>query len=73
MEIKCEEYNPEWLTEIAKKQIPEEIEIINSIRNCTQIYWESKAYGYFIEPKNANQPNSEWQFEQNITLYDKKR
>ncbi|WP_109437039.1 hypothetical protein [Aquimarina sp. AU119] len=72
MKIKWEKYNPEWLAQIAEKQIPEEIEIIRSIRNCTQIYWESRAYGYFVNPKNANLPNSEWQFEQNITLQDKK-
>ena len=28
------------------------------------------AYIYFVDPSNANQPDSEWQFEENIVLDD---
>jgi len=33
---------------------------------------ESRAYIYFVNADNAGQPNSEWQFEENIILEDRK-
>ena len=59
MNIKWETYNPQWIVDITKEQIPDKTEI-------------SRAYIYFVNGDNPNEPNSEWQFEENITLEDKK-
>jgi len=67
--MKWETYNPEWLVELAAEQIPEETEIIKSIRNCTKVLRESKAYIYFALP--PNKPGSEWIFKKNIMLKHK--
>jgi len=73
MKIKWEAYDPDWLVKIALEQIPIETEVINSIRKCRKGFWESRAYVYFVNPENANEPNAEWQFGQNLILKDKKK
>ncbi len=72
MKEKWETYNPNWVVKIAKKQIPERPEIIEALMRCTLGLKQSRAYIYFVDAKNPNQPNSKWQFEENITLEDKK-
>ena len=73
MKIKRETYDPSWLIKIAKEQIPEETEIIESMNKCTSGFWESRAYIYFVDRQNANEEGSEWQFDRNIMLTDKKK
>ncbi len=73
MKIKWETYNPDWLIKIAKEQIPEEKEVIENLKSCIQCYKESKAYYYFIHSENPNEPNSEWQFDENIVLHSKEK
>ncbi|MFT5914381.1 MAG: hypothetical protein ACI81T_000869 [Bacteroidia bacterium] len=65
-------YNPEWIVKIAKVQIPDRPEIIQSLAECTKSKIESKAYTYFEDCENPNHPNSNWQFKENIILEDKK-
>ncbi len=72
MNEKWETYNPEWLVDLAKDQIPDKPEIISALSNCVKAKRESRAYIYFVNADNPNQPNSEWQFEENIMLVDKK-
>ncbi len=72
MNKKWEPYNSQWLVDIAQKHIPDEPEIIAALSKCVKARVESKAYIYFVDPDNANQSNSEWQFEKNIVLEDKK-
>ena len=71
MKIKWETYNPEWLVEIAKEQIPEEHKIIENLKQCVKCFKESKAYYYFVYSENPNEPNSDWQFVENIILQSK--
>lgn len=72
MKLNWETYNIDWLIKIAEEQIPEEVEIINSLKKTTKGSWESRAYVHFVDPSNPNQPGSKWQFDTNICLTDKK-
>ena len=72
MNKKWEAYNPQWIVDIAKEQIPDKTEIITALSKCLKAKSESKAYIYFANGDNPNGPNSEWQFQENITLEDKK-
>ena len=73
MTLIWETYDAEWLIKIAEEQIPEEIEIINSLKSIKKGSWESRAYIYFVDPSNPNEPGSKWQFNENICLKDKKK
>ena len=64
-------YNPQWLIDIANEQIPDKPEIILALSNCVKAKTESKAYIYFVNGDNPNEPDSEWQFKENIVLEDK--
>jgi len=70
MKVKWEKYNPDWLIEEAKKQIPEEVDIIKNLQRCTSCLKESKAYYYFVFSENPNESGSNWQFDGNIMLHD---
>lgn len=72
MNKKWETYNPQWIVDIAKEQIPDKPEIILALSKCIKAKIESRAYIYFVNGDNSNEPNSEWQFEENIMLEDKK-
>lgn len=72
VKVKWEKYDLNWLIEVAKEQIPEEKEIIKNLELCTSCYKSSRAYYYFVFTENPNEPNSEWQFDENIILHDKK-
>ena len=65
-------YDQNWLIELAKRQIPDKPEIITALKDCKKGFRESRAYIYFVNADNAGQPNSEWQFEENIILEDRK-
>lgn len=71
MKIKWKTYNPEWLVEIAKKQIPKEHKVIENLKHCIKCFKKSKTYYYFVYSENPNKPNSDWQFDQNIILSSK--
>ena len=70
MNKKWKTYNPQWLVEIAKRHIPDKTEIIQALEKCIQARAKSNAYTYFVDNKNPNQPDSEWQIEENIILED---
>lgn len=59
------------LINLLTNEIPNRIELINFTENITIGKWESKAYVHFVNPENPNQPNSEWQFKENIILESK--
>ncbi len=70
MGVKWEKYNPDWLIKETKKLFPEEVEIIKNLERCTSSFKESKAYYYFVYSENPNEPDSDWQFDENIKLND---
>lgn len=61
-------YDPTWLVQLAEEQAPERPWLSIALSKCTKGRWDSPAYVRFVEARNANQPESEWQFEENIIL-----
>lgn len=72
MKEKWQAYDPDWIVELAKEQIPDRPEIIRALSECIKARVRNRAYTYFVSADNANQPNSEWQFKGNVMLEDKK-
>ena len=56
------------IIKILEKEDPKNENLIQLLENCSGGNWESIAYFRFVNPKNANQPNSEWQFQENIII-----
>ena len=56
------------IIKILKKEELKNANLIQLFENCNGGNWESKAYFRFVNSKNANQPNSEWQFLDNIII-----
>lgn len=61
-------YDPTWLVDLAAKSRPELEWLPEALSRCTQAAQESDAYIHFIDPLNANEPKSEWQFKENVIL-----
>ncbi len=68
MNMKWEKYDPTWLVDHAKEQHPDKPWLAKALSKCARCSIESKAYIHFVDPKNANSPGAEWQFEKNIFL-----
>jgi len=66
--IEWKPYDPTWLVQLAEEQAPERPWLSAALSKCTKGRWDSPAYLRFVESRNANQPGSEWQFEENIIL-----
>lgn len=60
------------LLNLLKSEIPNQKELISFVEKIKVENWKSRAYVYFINPQNPNQPNSDWQFEENLILESKK-
>ncbi len=58
----------EWITELLKEQEPERKDLIEQIDKIERREWLRQAYVRFVSGFRPNQPNSEWQFEENIEL-----
>ncbi len=61
---KWKDYDPAWLVQLAKDQYPDYKWLHESLEGCTKI----KSGCYFVDPKKPNEPGSEWQFKESITL-----
>lgn len=61
-------YDPAWLVELAREQLPDEPWLADALARCTRAAESGHAYLYFVDPADANQPGAEWQFEENLTL-----
>ena len=73
MKENWEPYDPEWLIDLAKEQLPDRPEIILALSSCIRAKHSGKAYIYFVSSDSPNQPGSEWQFKENIRLEHKER
>lgn len=58
----------EWITELLKEQEPERTDLIEQIEKIERKEWFRQAYVKFVSGFKPNQPNTEWQFEENIEL-----
>ena len=54
-------YDPTWLVELAKAQLPEEPWLPAALAACTMARLESAAYIHFVKPADPDEPGSEWQ------------
>ena len=58
----------EWIIELIKEQESERTDLIEQLENSEIKEWIRQAYVRFVSGFRPNQPNSEWQFEENIEL-----
>ena len=65
-----EPYDPTWLVELARTTRPEFPWLAGALAICTRCRVESECYVRFVNPDGANQPGAEWQFKENLFLYD---
>lgn len=63
-------YDPNWIIDAAKRELPSEFWLHEALSRCTQACSVSPAYTYFIDPTRPNQPGSDWQFNTNLHLRD---
>ncbi len=65
-------YDPTWLVELAKQQVPEEAWLPAALAACTMASQESAAYIHFVKPVDSDEPSSEssseWQAQTDLTL-----
>jgi hypothetical protein len=57
-----------YIIRLAEEQHPDRHDVINALKGCKNGHWTSNGYYRFIDSTNANQPNSEWQYEESIVL-----
>ena len=67
---KFEKYDPSWIVEASEKLKDEYPWLPYALKKCTRVVKKSKYYIYFVNPKNPNKLNSEWQFDENILIED---
>jgi hypothetical protein len=63
-----EAYDPTWLVELAREQVPEEPWLPDALSTCRRAWRRSAACTYFVDPTNPNKPGSDWQFDANIVV-----
>jgi hypothetical protein len=61
-------YDPTWLVELAKAQLPEETWLPAALAACTSASQESPAYIHFVNPADPDAPGSEWEVQTDLTL-----
>ena len=61
-------YDPAWLVQLAKEQLPEETWLPAALAACTMARQESDAYIHFVRPADPEEPGSEWQAQTDLTL-----
>ena len=61
-------YDPAWLVEWARANRPDLPWLAYALARCTRAAQGGRAYLYFVDPGDANQPGAEWQWEQNLAV-----
>jgi len=61
-------YDPTWLVELAKAQLPDEPWLPAALAACTRARQESAAYIHFVNPSDPEEPGSEWEIQTDLTL-----
>ncbi|MCG8839022.1 hypothetical protein G1K37_11760 [Tenacibaculum dicentrarchi] len=65
---KQETFKIEWIIDLIKEQESERTDLIEFLENVDRKEWFRQAYVRFVSGFKPNEPNSEWQFEENIEL-----
>ncbi|MEP1490312.1 MAG: hypothetical protein ABJK28_17970 [Algibacter sp.] len=66
--VKQAKFKIEWIIDLVNEQEPERTDLIEQLENSKIKEWYKQAYIRFVSGFRPNQPNSEWQFEENIEL-----
>ncbi len=61
-------YDPTWLVQLAREQVPEHPWLPSALAQCTRSRWQGDAYLSFVDAQRPNESESEWQFLENIVL-----
>ena len=61
-------YDPTWLVDLAKEQLPEEAWLPAALAACTMARQESPAYIHFVKPADSDEPISEWEVQTDLHL-----
>ncbi len=61
-------YDPTWLVEWVREHVPGEPWLADALARCTRAARGGRAYLYFVDASNANQPGGEWQIDDSLTL-----
>jgi hypothetical protein len=61
-------YDPTWLVDLAKEQLPEETWLPAALAACTMARQESAAYIHFVSGTDPDGLASEWQAQTDLTL-----
>ena len=61
-------YDPAWLIELAKAQLPDETWLPAALAACTMARQESAAYIHFVSDADPDEPGSEWQSQTDLVL-----
>lgn len=65
-----EPYDPSWLVHLAERRAPGEAWLAEALARCTSVLRNTHQDDclYFVDPKQPNEPGSDWQFVNNIVL-----
>ena len=58
----------EYLIRLVSEQEPERQDVVSALQNCKGGHWSENGYYSFVDSKNPNLPNSDWQHEECIVL-----
>ncbi len=61
-------YDPTWLVELAREQLPEETWLPAALAACTMASQESAAYIHFVKREDSDEPGSEWEVQTDFSL-----
>jgi hypothetical protein len=61
-------YDPAWLVDLAKEQLPGETWLPAALAACTTARQESDAYIHFARAAGSDEPVSEWEIQTDLTL-----
>lgn len=62
-------YDPAWLADWVRANVPEEPWLADALARCTRAMDGGRAYVYFVDPADANQPGAAWQLDRTLTLH----
>lgn len=61
-------YDPAWLVDWVRANRADLGWVADALARCTRATEGGRAYLYFVDPADANQPGAEWQLAENVML-----
>lgn len=61
-------YDPTWLVTWVRENRPDLAWLPDALMRCTTGWEGGRAYVYFVDPSDPNEPGSEWQLAENLML-----